>query len=299
MEVAEKVGAMGYIAYSPDGALMTRAQNNGELLIWDSNTGELLFTLSDFGEELLNYPHDRGLRGLDFCPLCNTSSGGVCQLATVGTDGQAIIWDANTGEQILKYQNEEALTAVAFSPDGKLLAFGNAQWANLQQGGVVKLLDVESGEILYEWSGIAGWVFSLAFSPDGKHLALGTTFGDFRIMDVETGEQIHKPDATNVVLNIAYTPDGKKIITTTFDYLTTIWDAKTGERLYVLAESTALPIGLSISPDGSMVAVGMDMIYTYILDVGQLAALGGERLTRNFALDECQKYLHLEHCPEE
>jgi hypothetical protein len=41
------------------------------------------------------------------------------------------------------------------------------------------------------------------------------------------------------------------------------------------------------------------MIYTYILDVEQLAALGKERLTRTFALDECQKYLHLEQCPEE
>jgi hypothetical protein len=31
----------------------------------------------------------------------------------------------------------------------------------------------------------------------------------------------------------------------------------------------------------------------------QLAALGQERLTRGFTLDECQKYLHLDQCPEE
>jgi WD40 repeat protein len=158
-------------------------------------------------------------------------------LATVGTDGQAIIWDVNTGDQILKYQNEDALTAVAFSPDGKLLAFGNAQWNNLYQGGVVKLMDVVSGEILQEWTGIAGWTFALAFSPDGKNLALGTTMSDFRIMDVESGAQVHKPDATNAEIRILYTPDGKYLLTNNFGGETTVWDAKTGERLYVLADN--------------------------------------------------------------
>jgi serine/threonine protein kinase/WD40 repeat protein len=287
-----------YLDYSPDGTLLAGGQNNGKLYLWDSRTGELLSTLSDFGEDLLHYPYDRGLHGVDFSPICSTSPGESCPLATVGTDGQAIIWDANTGEQILKYQNEDALTAVAFSPDGILLAFGNAQWNNLYQGGVVKLMDVASGEILQEWTGIAGWTFALAFSPDGKFLALGTTMSDFRIMAVGTGAQVHKPDATNAEIRIVYTPDGKYLLTNNFGGETTVWDAKTGERLYVLAESPFLPLGLAISPDGSRVAVGSDSIYTYILDMEQLAALGQERLTRSFTLDECQKYLHLEQCPE-
>jgi WD40 repeat protein len=256
-------------------------------------------TLSDFGEELLHYPYDRGLHGVDFSPNCDTLPGEVCPLATAGTDGQAIIWDANTGDQIMKYQNEEALTAVAFSSDGKLLAFGNAQWTNLYHGGVVKLMDVESGEILQEWSGIAGWTFAFTFSPDGKNLALGTTMGDFRIMDVETGRQVHKPDVNNAEIRIVYTPDGKYLLTNNIGGETMVWDAKTGERLYVLAEGESFPLGLAISPDGSKVAVGRDMIYTYILDMEQLAALGGERLTRTLTLDECQKYLHLEQCPKE
>jgi sugar lactone lactonase YvrE len=97
---------------------------------------------------------------------------------------------------------------------------------------------------------------------------------------------------------LEYLPDGKKLLSATaFDNLTTVWDAETGERLYVLAEGTVFPNGLAISQDGSMVTVGMDRIYTYLLDMEQLAALGQERLTRSFALDECQKYLHLDQCP--
>ena len=287
------------VAYSPDGELLASVQSNGELLIWDSSTGELLSTLSDFGEELLSFPYDRGLHGLAFSPLCDTSPGSVCPLATAGTDGQAIIWDALSGEQILKVQNEDALTAIAFNPDGKLLAFGNAQMTDLEQGGWVKLLEVESGEILQEWSGIAGLIFALGFSPDGNHLALGTTFADLRILGVVSGKQL-KLDATNAVLRVEYSPDGKKLLTTTaFDNLTTVWDAETGERLYVLAEGAVFPNGLAISHDGSMVTVGMDMIYTYILDMEKLATLGQERLTRSFALDECQQYLHLEQCPQD
>ena len=57
-------------------------------------------------------------------------------------------------------------------------------------------------------------------------------------------------------------------------------------------------LGLSISSDGSKLAVGTDRLYIYILDMDELAALGRKRLTRSFTLDECQKYLHLEKCPE-
>jgi len=291
-------GYLGDFKYSPDGELIATAHTNGVLQIWDSDTGELLRKLSDFGDDLLNYAADRGFHGLDFSPLCSTSPGDVCPLATAGTDGQAIIWDANTGDQIIKHMNEDALVNTAFSPDGKLLAFGNAQWNDIEKGGWVKLLDVESGEVLHMWTGIKGWVFSIGFRPDGKHLAIGTTIQDLRIFDVATGKEVHQLYPQSPIMRLEYTPDGKYLLTNTFDK-TMVWDTDSGELLYVLADGTSLPFGLAISPDGSKVAVGTDMIYQYLLDVEQLAALGQERLTRTFTEDECQKYLHMDSCPAE
>ena len=220
-----------------------------------------------------------------------------CQIATVGTDGKAIIWDALTGAQILVYQNETALTSVRFNPDGSLLAFGDSQMISFDHA-KVKIMDASSGEITQELSGITGWNFCLEFSPDGKQLAFGTTFGDFQIRDVTSGDLVMKLDTTanTSILRLAYTPDGKKLIANGLN-MSTVWDAISGERLFVLAETSTLPIGLAVSPDGSKVAVGTDRIYTYILDVEQLAALGAERLTRSFELDECQKYLHRDKCP--
>jgi WD40 repeat protein len=297
---AEAGEFFGSVAFSPDGELLAIIQTNATLQIWDSHTGDLIHNLSDFGEELLHFAHDRGYRDMAISPLCVTSPGEICPLATAGTDGQAIIWDANSGEQIIKYQNEEALVSIAFSPDGKLLAFGNAPIVDLEKGGWVKLMDVDSGEILHKWDGITGWLFGLDFSSNGEQLAFGTTFGDFRVMDVDNKEEILKLESTSatVIIMLKYTPDGKYLITNGMES-SAVWDAKTGERLYELAEHTGLPLGLAISPDGSKVAVGTDMIYQYFLDVEQLAALGQERLTRTFAEDECQKYLHLDECPGE
>ena len=296
LTVPGEEGLIYDLSYSPDGKFLAAVRDTGYLEIWDSSTGELHRRLTDYGEDLLGYQFDRGLHAVAFSSLCDTSPGKVCPLATVGTDGQLIVWDAQTGEQIFKYQNEDALTALAYSPDGKLLAFGNAQMKSYDQG-VVKVLDLETRTILQEWTGILGWVFGMDFSPDGKHLAVGTTYADFRIMDVGTGETVHDGDSTAAIIQLAYTPDGKSIVTTEIDS-THYWDAASGESLYTLADSPVFSLGLSISADGSKLAVGTDRLYIYILDMDELAALGRKRLTRSFTLDECQKYLHLEKCPE-
>jgi WD40 repeat protein len=298
MPISMVEGLMLDVEYSPKGELIATAHTAGILQIWDSQTGELLLKLADFGQELLDFLDDRGYHNLDFSPLCSTAPEEVCPLATAGSDGQAIIWDANTGDQILKHQNEDALLGIAFSPDGKLLAFGNATQRGLAEEGWVKLMDVESGEILHKWSGLKGWSWVMDFSPDGKHLAVGTTLQDLRIFDVSTGEQVHQLFPNSTVFRLEYTPDGKYLLTNVFGPVI-VWDAETGERLYVLADGIGLPAGLSISADGSRVAVSTDKIYQYILDVEQLAGLAQERLTRDFADDECQKYLHLDSCPAE
>jgi WD40 repeat protein/DNA-binding CsgD family transcriptional regulator len=287
------------VSYSPDGQLMAVAHGNGEITVWDGQTGEQLAVHSDFGEDLLNFWADRGLHSIDFSPRCSTAPGEICPIATVGTDGKAIIWNALTGEELIVYQNETALTSVAFSPDGNQLAFGDSQMVSFDLA-KVKIMDAASGEITQVLSGITGWSFDLEFSPDGKHLAIGTTFGDFQIRDVASGDLVLKLDTTanTAILRLAYTPDGKKLIANGLNS-STVWDAVSGERLYVLAESPNLHIGLAVSPDGAKVAVGTDRVFTYILDIEQLAALGAERLTRSFELDECQKYLHLDQCPQE
>jgi hypothetical protein len=53
-----------------------------------------------------------------------------------------------------------------------------------------------------------------------------------------------------------------------------------------------------LSPDGKTLATGFDdgVVRIYVLDLNDLLALAGERLTRSWTAEECDRY-RIESCP--
>jgi WD40 repeat protein len=78
-----------------------------------------------------------------------------------------------------------------------------------------------------------------------------------------------------------------------------VWDAATGADVLTLYGDNAGVGGVDFSPDGKQLAVGADdATRIYTLQVPDLLALAGERLTRSWTAEECKTYLHLEGCPQ-
>ncbi len=96
--------------------------------------------------------------------------------------------DVGTGRVLTTLINQINSTLIAFSPDGKTIALGSPGkirlWHTETNDHIdINLSDPKDGflvSILFEAT-------SLAFSPDGKKLVSGTTAGDVRMWDVETG----------------------------------------------------------------------------------------------------------------
>jgi WD40 repeat protein len=48
-------------------------------------------------------------------------------IATVSSDGVAVLWDASTGRRVMSFgQHQRSRSSVAFSPDGRRIATGTA-----------------------------------------------------------------------------------------------------------------------------------------------------------------------------
>jgi len=124
------------------------------------------------------------------------------------------LWDVGTGKKLGAYsEGNHIITSIAFCPNGKLLAIG-------LNNGAVRLLNVQNpsavkttNEALVSFdSGIS----SLSFSPDSRLLAVSTykgmsgprDTGKVKILDVQTGKEVHTFSELRNVFNLSFSPSG-------------------------------------------------------------------------------------------
>jgi WD40 repeat protein len=79
-----------------------------------------------------------------------------------------------------------------------------------------------------------------------------------------------------------------------------VWDVTTGQEIATLVGHTSAPWGVAFSPDGAHVATSSPdgTVRIYVLDTDELMALAQSRVTRSLTTEECQKYLHVDECPQ-
>src|SRR5262249_7319217 len=136
-----------------------------------------------------------------------------------------------------------------FSPDGKILAA-------VGRDSSIRLWEAATGKDIRALPGQPGErVYDLAFSVDGKTLASCGTDKAVRLWEVATGKEMgcltwHETD----VLHVLSAPCGTWLVSCdAWDIRS--WDLKSGKQIRVIARSSDTMFGLTLSPDGKLVAV--------------------------------------------
>jgi len=195
-----------------------------EVRVWDSAT------LRPMTEPLR---HSGGIIPLGDARISDNGK----MVVTVGSDGTARIWDANTGAplQVLRHR-DDGIRFARFSPDATRILTGG-------QDGQAKLWDVRTGREMLNLP-LRGNVIYAVFSPDGtKILTISDRpkkddrdwleFEEACLWDAATGHNIQRHNVVDAFWPqpAAFSPDGTKFVTPLDDKSVIVWDTRTGKHL--------------------------------------------------------------------
>jgi WD40 repeat protein/energy-coupling factor transporter ATP-binding protein EcfA2 len=234
-------------------------------------------------------------------------------IASGGSDGAVLRWDAVTGDELEpRIDHGDEVWSVAISPDGGLLVSGGSD-------GRVRTWDPRSGRETGAALATGGSVWGTAFSPDGRLLASADDDGEVQLWDVAsrqphgdpltgmdgaaygvaissgglvaaagqdgaahvwdpgTGEllrQLRDQDEEEV-LTVAVSPDGATLASGGLSGRTVLWDLDSGERLGEYGPSEDQHVrGLAFSPDGQLLAISSSESTITFLSVATRQPLG-------------------------
>lgn len=232
------------IAFDPNsGNLATSIGNpHGGVLFWDRN----------HRSQILGAIDTRVVAGT----LAYSPDGK--KLATGGSDGSIIYWNANTfpptsqGEPLVGHSS--SILSLSFSHNGRLLASTSAD-------GVANVWDLNTNPkaILRTFSLLSqyGDPSVLIFSPMDDNLIAYGSDNNLVIYNLSTQEEEIYPGLLDTVSSVAFSPDGTTIAASSYGSIM-LWDLSTDRKQGVSLTSQSGNIGeiwkLAFSPDGKTLA---------------------------------------------
>jgi WD40 repeat protein len=187
------------------------------------------------------------------------------RIATSSFDGTVRIWSVPELKPVRTIRmpigpgDEGAVYTVAFSPDDKTLITSGwtGGWANKDGPWCFYIIDLSAGDITKTVCDLPRRANHAAFSPDGKYLAFALKLdggvrvyrtADFSVVPIDT----RYSEASDWV---EFDRNGQ-MVTTSFDGMLRLYNNDFHLKSSVRMPENRKPDQLSISPDGSLIAVG-------------------------------------------
>ena len=197
------------------------------------------------------------------------------------------VFDVETGEpfgQPIDDKNCQA-SAGAIDPNGQVIALSSCLGVHDAgdeascTDGQIAFFDLTTGERRSTTLRERGWVERLIFSSDGRRLTSyvcsrrsrsdSCLESAFEIWDIDSGALIKTPSS---LLGFTILASAGRILAVSENRSVALWDMRNDRPIAHLPDETTFATSLALSPDGSMLAVG-------ISDMISLWRLPGQKLT--------------------
>ncbi len=232
-------------AFSADMTHLATGRTDGMVQVWEIRADP---ALQAFEEQ------DWLLQGGGSVTWLVLSPDGTYLLAgTMG--GEAGMWRIADGKRPWPigspWADSARLSSAAFSADGKLLALA-------LENGLVQVRDPATGRVIRELWGEKK-VEAMAFSPDGSYLVTTSLQGDaVRLWEVATGRPLRSIEHAGWVRSVTFAPDSSLLALGPADESIVLWQVLPWQQLAVLPGYRYRTTGLVFSPDGALLAAGLE-----------------------------------------
>jgi WD40 repeat protein len=248
------IGRVGFrynISLSPAGGMLAVGDDRGTVTLWNTETRQQI------GEPLGEYVYST--ISTNFSTMNNIAFSPDGTILAVGRpDNTIVFWDTKSFRQIggpLGVESASSwIISLKFSRDGRVLAAGGLD-------GTVNLWNMQSRQQLGQPLKVHGsGVYDLDFSADSKMIWSVGFDGKIILWNIESQPYMAELQSTRGlnVSSVAFSPDGSILASAGYNNRASelyFWDPHNRQQSGKPIEFGDRPVmGLSFSPDGSMIA---------------------------------------------
>lgn len=220
-----EVTGRGKASFSPSGAYIAGATDDGALRVWEAGRGAKTLEV-----DVARY----ALTSATFSP-------DDASLATVGRDGTIHVWDIDRRKVVLKLApSSRGSRPAVFLPDGNALAAVGSDRA-------FRMWDLASGRKRLTVSRFHRGAFSL----DAKRLVALCEDNKLCLFELRTGRRLMRLAVESYGFTSAeFAPDGKTLATMSSDRTLRLWEADTGRMFQKIQNAGRADLALVLSGAG-------------------------------------------------
>lgn len=226
---APERGRVRSLGFSPDGALLAVAREDGTAELVDVRSRSTVATLAHDAEPRDVLANSGGAfnwkaPGVDAEVVALAFSADSRLLATGSNDHTARLWDTATGRETARLAHDDSVVSVAFHPQRPWLATGSSD-------GSARLWNLTDGMLLRRIEGHEE-MRAVLFSPNGRYLAAIDTGACVHLVDLEPPAAPPRQWCWGSAgLGLAFSPDSTRLATASGDRAG-VFDVADGRRLF-------------------------------------------------------------------